>query len=369
MNPMFTLDISKSVVLRTALRQLQANQPEAAHATLKNLIDNHLNPLQSPSDILYHVFASALAKRLSAEAAEEINLYLKPYERSQIDLFNFVAQQLPYVGEAGHVANNYLAQFMEGHEEVSLLDIGIGTGRQVIALLRKLESGGSLPRRITVYGIEPMKAALDAAEHTIRQECERLGVELFFHGYPIFVENISEEEFASFIRPSGCLCVNASFALHHIHGCEARTSARENTIRKIRALQPLAFVLSEPNSDHYVQDIGQRFENCWKHFETAFAFIDQLQRSAEDAIQLKMFFYREIEDIVGNREDSRFERHERVETWINRLVHAGFRVHVSEKAIEGIERHPLMRVALHQDFIGFDYRNETLVAVICGVPK
>lgn len=368
MNRMLSLDNAKSAVLRTALQQLLDNQPEVAHGTLKDLIENHLDLHHSPTDILYHVFASALAMRLSNEAAEEINLYVKQYEHSQIELFNLVAQHLPFVSQAGQVANNYLAQFMEGLMEVSLLDIGIGTGRQVLALLRMLEKRESLPRKLTIFGIEPMADVLETAKDRITQESKHLGVELVFHSYPTFVENISDEEFTSFMKHSGSLCVNAAFALHHIHGCEAETMARENTLRKIRALQPLAMVLSEPNSDHYNPDLSQRFENCWEHFELVFAFIDQLELTNEDKMRLKMFFFREIEDIVGNREESRYERHERVETWIQRLHNAGFRILTSDKAFHDIDCHPLIKVSLHEEFAGFDYQNETLVAVMCGVP-
>lgn len=366
MNHTPALDISKSAVLRTALRQILANRTERAYATLKKLTDRHLNMRQSPSDMLYHVFASALAKRLSAKVAEEMNLYLKQYEHSQIDLFNKVAGRFPFVGKTGQVANNYLALYIEGHEEVSLLDIGIGTGRQVVALLSLLETKRSLPRKLNLYAIEPMADALELAKQSVAAQCTRLGVELNFHAYPRFVENISEKEWTSLIPPAGNLLVNASFALHHIHGCEA---VRGHTLQKIRALRPLAVVLSEPDSDHFEPDVTIRFENCWEHFETIFTFIDELRLSEAETIQMKLFFLREIEDIVGNREDSRFERHEKAEKWILRLGHAGFRMHTNPKAAEGLEPHPLMKVTLHKDYIGFDYRDKTLVAVICAVPE
>jgi len=366
MNQTAVLDVSKSALLRTALRQIQATRTEQAYATLKKLTDRHLNMHESPSDMLYHVFASALAKRLSAKAAEEINLYLKQYEHSQIDLFNKVAGHFPFVGKTGQVANHYLAMYMEGHEEVSLLDIGIGTGRQAAALLSLLETKRSLPRKINLFAIEPMADALKLARKSVAAECIRLGVELNFRAYPRFVENLSEEEWTSLIPPAENLLVNASFALHHIHGSE---EVREYTLQKIRALRPLAVVLTEPNSDHFEPDVTVRFENCWEHFETIFTFIDELRLSEEETIQMKLFFFREIEDIVGNREDSRFERHEKAEKWIQRLSCAGFRVQTTSQAVEGLEPHPLMNVTLHKDYIGFDYRDNSLVAVICAVPE
>jgi len=85
---------------------------------------------------------------------------------------------------------------------------------------------------------------------------------------------------------------------------------------------------------------------------------------------MKMFFAREIEDIVANGEATRCERHEPVEAWVERLRRAGFTPYGDfEFARE--TRHDLVRVAAREGYIGLDYADETLVAVICatsGVP-
>jgi len=351
-----------SPILQKALQQIQANQLEAARMTLSPLIGK-ASHLQPQSDLLSHMFATSLAKRLTHEAFEGINLYIKQYEHSQIDLFNLVAKHLPTVGQPGIVANSYLAHFIEGQEEVSLLEIGIGTGRQVLALLELLEYRKALPRTLTIYAIEPMADVLETAKVTISQVCCRMGVELVFHAIPRFVEQLSAEEWKSLIAYRGSLCVNAAFALHHIHG------DRDQTLRNIRELNPSVIVLSEPNSDHHEPDLAKRFENAWAHFGAVFAFIDQLQLSPEETISLKLFFFREIEDMIGNDEETRYERHERVETWVKRLQTAGFRTHTSPEVLQNVTAHPLMKTTLYDQYVGFDYQQETLVAVICAVPR
>lgn len=364
-----TDEVTKINELRMALKQLQEKRPEDARAVLKELVENRLDVERMPSDIVFHVFASALAKRLEKEAADEINLYLKQYEQSQIELFNLVAQHLPFVKQAGQVANRFLAEFMAGQEEVSLLNIGIGTGRQELMLLELLAERGELPRKLNVYGIEPMADGLALAEKLIAEACGRLGVELVFHAYTTVAEEMTEAEWAALVPEKGPLLVNAAFALHHIHGNEAETGARLETLRKVRTLNPVAVVLSEPNSDHYEPELEVRFENCYGHFRLVFDFIDQLNLSQAEAIALKMFFVREIEDIVGNREETRYERHERVETWVERLRRAGFDLYTTPAVLDGIVQHPSMSVQLHDDYVGFDYQNETIVGVICGVPQ
>ncbi|WP_134684655.1 GRAS family protein [Brevibacillus migulae] len=351
-----------SPLLRKALQLIQANLLEAARHTLSQMVGN-TTPHGPAEDVLSDMFAAALSKRLTDEASAGINLYLKQYEHAQIDLFNLAAQHLPFVGQPGIVANSYLAQFIAGQEEVTLLEIGIGTGRQVLDLLQLLEQRNALPRSLTIFAIEPMADVLEAAKGTIANACKRLGVELSFHAIPRFIEQLSTEEMKALTTYNGRLCVNAAFSLHHIHG------SRADILRSIHALNPSVIVLCEPNSDHYEPDLVKRFENAWAHFGAVFAFIDQLQLSHAETVSLKMFFYREIEDIIGNQEASRYERHEPVGTWVNRLQAAGFRTHTSREALRDITAHALITPNLYEHYVGFDYQAETLVAVICAVPR
>jgi hypothetical protein len=83
-----------------------------------------------------------------------------------------------------------------------------------------------------------------------------------------------------------------------------------------------------------------------------------------------MFFAREIEDIVANAEETRCERHEPVEVWVERLRRAGFTPYADFEFAREM-RHPLVRVAPRDGHVALEYADEPLVAVICataGVP-
>ncbi|MCX7568366.1 hypothetical protein OS242_00070 [Tumebacillus sp. DT12] len=359
----------KKSLLTSLVEALYAKRDEEAQGVLERLVRDHLDPDQNPEDLIYYVFTSALSKRLQSKATDEINLYLKKYENTQIDLFNLVARHMPFVGGAGQLANLHLAPHMAGQERVTYLNIGIGTGRQEVALLELLKEQDQLPRQMTVIAVEPFLDALTEAERAIREACGRLGVEVDVRTLHTVSEELTDADWESFRPTDGSpLLINSAFALHHIRGVGEEAGTRERVFGKLGALQPAAVVLCEPNSDHFHSDLPVRFAACWHHFSHVFDFIDRIETTGEEKIALKMFFVREIEDILGNREENRYERHERAQTWAARLQSAGFELMIDEEAMQKVARlHPLMEVVKHEGYIGLDYRGETLVAVFCGV--
>jgi hypothetical protein len=224
------------------------------------------------------------------------------------------------------VANDTMALAIAGQAHPTLVDVGIGTGRQFAALLGDLASSDQLPRCLTVIGIEPSAPALEEARATLMTIATRLGVALEFHGFASSAEALTEADWEAI----GCACsarpvVNASFALHHIaddaHGHEQRNAV----LRRLRGLQPLCFVLSEPDVDHLEPRFLPRFRNCYAHFSAVFSVLDSLPLTQAERDALKVgFFGREIADILGTPERLRSERHEPAAAWIQRLTSTGF---------------------------------------------
>jgi hypothetical protein len=284
---------------------------------------------------------------------------------SQITLFNLVAKHLHYVAASSQLSNLHLARYVEEQSGVTLLNIGIGTGRQEVALLQTLKQHGVLPKKLTVHAIEPFADALEAAEQAIGDACRLYGVELAFHPYLGVVEQLDDTVWQKFVPQMGRLLVNASFALHHIRGQCNDTEERQTVFHKIRKLNPTALVICEPHSDHFEPDLRVRFENCWRHFELVFDYIDGLRLAKEEVVALKMFFSREIEDILGNQEENRFERHERAETWVELMRASGFTLY-SDVAIVDQVVTPHADLTMRDGYVGIDYKGETLIAVMCG---
>lgn len=363
------MDAKKYATLLAVVHETLAGRTDNARALLADLVDDHLDDGAHGEDLQYYIFASALSKRLESDKAAEINLYLRQFEKTQISLFNLLAEHLPTVALAGPLANEVLAGYMGGQDEVTLLDVGIGSGRQEVALLHLLGAQGRLPRKLNVVAIEPDAGSLLEAGFALAEAAQALGVELEFHPVHKVVEELDEEDWRMFASFGAPLFVLGAFAVHHVRSAPGQ-HARDALFRRLRALDPDAVVLCEPSSNHDSSSLVERFEAAWHHFGLTFRIIDGLEVNDREKAAMKMFFAREIEDIVANADETRCERHEPVDAWVRRFRDAGFTPVAEWSGVSHPAAGPV-RVAARDGYLGLDYGDETLVAILCatsGVP-
>lgn len=291
------------------------------------------------------VFAAALAARVAGGGAEAANLYLRRFEVPQIELFNLLGRHVPMVRLATRIANDTLAQALRGQAHPTLIDVGIGTGRQFAALLDELALAGALPAALTVVGIEPAADALAQARSTLQAQARRLGLPLHFHGVALGAEAMDEADWAGVAAAcSAPPVVNASFALHHIADDGQGRDRRNAVLRRLHALAPQLLVMAEPDVDHREADLGRRFENCFEHFGAVFEVLDALPLQPAERNALKAgFFGREIVDVLASPEPLRSERHESTAAWFQRLAATGFELRPSGLPLPA-SSHPSVQV-------------------------
>ncbi|HST57292.1 MAG TPA: GRAS family protein [Longimicrobium sp.] len=363
------MDAKKYATLLAVVNETLAGRRENARTLLAGLVDG-LDSGAHGEDLQYYIFASALSKRLESDKSAEINLYLRQFEKTQISLFNLLAQHLPTVALAGPLANEVLAGYVGGQDEVTLLDVGIGSGRQEVALLYRLGTQGLLPRKLNIIAIEPDAGSLLEAGSALAEAAETLGLELDFHPLHKVVEELDEADWAMFASFGAPLVVLSAFAVHHVRSAPGER-ARDELFHRLRALEPDAVVLCEPSSNHDSDSLLERFEASWNHFGLTFRIIDGLDVADREKAAMKIFFAREIEDILANAEETRCERHEPVDAWVRRFREAGFTPCAEWGILMGEQPDGPVRIAPRDGYLGLDYGDETLVAILCatsGVP-
>ncbi len=344
-------------------------QDDGAQAGLDDLLAQ-LQAHPDPRCTGLVVFASALAQRLQGRAREQANLYLRRFEVPQIELFNLLGRHVPMVGLATRIANDALAQAMAGHVHPTVIDVGIGTGRQLASLMTGLAAAWLLPRQLTVVGIEPAADALDQARASLQATAAALGVELHFHGFACAAEALTDGDWqaigaACSARPA----INAAFALHHIADDAQGRDQRQAVLRRLQQLDPQCLVLTEPDVDHLEPRFLQRFRNCFAHFGAVFAALDALTMDQADRDALKVgFFGREIADILGSAEHQRSERHESALAWMQRLADSGFTVQAPGNALPASD-HRAVSVSLSGARVVIEAGGEAVVSVLLAVPR
>jgi hypothetical protein len=305
--------------------------------------------------LIVSLIIKAYNRRIQSESISN-HIYLNKSETPQIELFRILIEKFPFVKYSQQIVNQAILEAIGNNEAVTLVDIGIGQGVQMLNLLEQAKSLPNL-KFVRVIGIEPFADALLATEYKMQAFGLQAPFQLEFTGICDFAENVDFTQFKNTYRP---VIINASLALHHIQSSEARNQ----TLCSIRALNPLSLLMIEPNVNHVEPNYLLRSRNCYNHYYNLFKVIDLLEISIEDKNALKLFFGREINDVLGNEDAHRFERHEQASVWIQRLKENGFSnnsnlltIPTSGEYGVTIHHHP-------EGFLGFTFEQETILSVL-----
>ncbi|MEM9808414.1 MAG: GRAS family protein, partial [Cyanobacteria bacterium P01_D01_bin.56] len=224
------------------------HKTRTAQQLLNQLLDR-LNAATHPKAVNHLVFARAMAEHLSGTIADKANLYLQPYKIPQIQLFNLLASKVPLVSLVSELATGLMIDACDGRDDVTLIDIGIGTGRQMVELLHHLAHKPISPRRVHIIGIEPSIQSLSLAQKAILATAHGLPFEVTFTPFCNGIEDLDNQAWQQLSHQCNCPIINASFALHHI--CDiAGQDVRTAVLQRLHQLNPALIVLSEPNTDH-----------------------------------------------------------------------------------------------------------------------
>ncbi|MBH8567189.1 hypothetical protein I8748_34430 [Nostoc sp. CENA67] len=350
--------------LAESVLQIKIGSTVQAKNNLKDLIKSLQNIDNDFLDLQYFLFSSALLKRIDGYTAE--NIYLQNYDEiSQIDLFQLLSTHVPFVSLTHPIANELICQILSQLTTVTLLNIGIGKGLQEVDLLKRLVKKGIKLQQLTIVGIEPSQENLLEAESNILKASEELDFDLKFIPFPKLVEDLSEREWLFLASLNGDIIINEAFSLHHIVDRKQGYDTRQEVILKISRLNPMAFILVEPNWDHNISDLWYRFKNAWINYRLLFEALSQVDMPKKmKFLIINNFFGREIEDVLGNCEETRCERHESVDIWLQRLYKEGFKPFDLSTINLTNFSHPVGNVVTRDSYIGIECNNTALIAII-----
>lgn len=337
--------------VQTLLQQLKSRQPDS----------------DSAAAVQQGFFLEALSKRISEKSTESKNLYLQGDQGQQIKMFNFMAEKFPVVKYAQEIANQtIISQLNENQptESLTIIDIGIGTGQQVVNLIEKIYQENGLLIPVTIVGIEPAQDSLETARKRIEGLSEAYPGKLSFVGIHKTFEALNEEDWLRITHlveeTRSRVCINASFALHHIQPVHLRQAL----FSRLKELNPLAFVLIEPYADYITPDLSTRFNNAWHHYGLTFKAIDSIDAPTEEKNAVKrVFFGREIQDVLAH-DNARVEQFETAEMWLDKLKSVGFTPLDLGNALRLESCHPLINISLRADYLGLDVEGHPIVAVM-----
>lgn len=338
---------------------------EQARTEVEMLLDHCLADLGNDSEKFLSTLIIKALRHLIGPSEIDEHIYLKKYEITQIELFNVLIKEFPFVKWGHELSNTLIFNKLKNSKKAIVVDVGIGQGIQTRHLLEKLDEAKGL-KEVVIVGIEPFEDALIAAGEMFKDLADEVSFKLEFVPLKGFVQEMKQDDLHKVIgRYEGDIIINASLALHHIQSLEERI----NVISILRSLNPIGVVLTEPNSDHFEPNFNRRFQNCYQHFYHIFQVIDNLPVESKAKNGLKLFFGREIEDILGKSNEERYEKHEPAFRWIEKLSSCGFIVRN-----EFLDTLPSINSGIElgfmdEGFLGFTYKKETVLSIIYAEPN
>ena len=347
----------------TICRQISTRRQAIAKDEIEKLIFKKVDTALPSEDLLTHLIAESLLKRIDRDLLESKNIYIQQLDIPQIVMFYNMARAVPFV-DAGHfLANQYMAEALAGLEEAAVFDIGLGKGVQLKALCRMLASSAGALKSLSIIGLDPDAKNLADFQVELEKTRSEVPFTLSFHPINALVENLTSRHYEEIEqRGGGNLLVNSSFTFHHTSHPLNDTEMRTELFRRIAAMKPLLFTLVEPSSNHDTEDLTRRLHYSWQHFGSLFQCIDESDLDPGQKFQIKeKFFGREVRDIFGVSDRFRCERHELYDSWLLRLNRAGL------KPFDGARPHvdlPAGCAAIvSEGLVRLNYRETTVVAV------
>ena len=346
-------------------KQITRHRQKLAKPRIEKMILGSVGPDVPNEQLLAHLISESLLKRIDRQLLESKNIFVQDFDVSQTTLFYSMAEAVPLVYAGHSLANQYIRSVLEGLEDFTLFEIGIGNGKQVVRLLEGLSDEGI--RKVTVFGLDPMKDNIDQSNQAIAELRDQVPFDVEFIPVCDMIENLTNADFEAIrTRGDGRILINSAFTLHHIGHPIGDTEKRTDVLKQLADLEPILLTLVEPNSDHDTEELPRRLHNCWQHFGNVFALVDESDIDTTHKFLIKeKFFGREIRNIFGVSDFFRSERHELYDSWLLRLHKAGFRP--KELTELNVDLPEYCRASISDGLVRLNYQDVTIVAVMAAV--
>jgi hypothetical protein len=295
----------------------------------KKVIELHTRRKNNPADsLLVAFFQRALLRRLNGNEWASQNAYLES-DSEQLEVFNIMAKEFPVVKDTHTIATSFIVEKILklpylNEKKIILLDVGIGSGKQVAEVIKQLAKKRVHLPEFVVVGIDPSlspeknnKALMKTLEQT-----HQLRINYIEIAQPIeTLEQALWQKLETLVKNYGNeakVFINASYSLHHIP-----QQRRQQVMQQLCALKPLYISITEPHANLISSNPRDIYENAWQHYQSTFSAIDTM--AVSDAIKAKIktvFFAQEIEDLFSGHI---VEAYETAEMWLSRFKAFSYR--------------------------------------------
>lgn len=318
--------------------ELVSQSDFSAARRLLSILSSNSSPFGDSTERLVHQFSTALSLRLSryATPATSSGAMSASANTAAADSEAFHSTYLslnqitPFIRFSQLTANQAILEAIEGQRAIHILDFDIMHGVQWPPLMQAIaERCGNLhpPPMIRITGTGEDLGILQRTGDRLLKFAQSLGLKFQFH--PLLLRNDPTSvplylPSALQLLPDETLAVNCVLYLHRLLKDDSRDLRL--FLHKIKAMEPKVVTIAEREANHNHPLFLQRFVEALDHYTAVFDSLEATlpPTSRERLAVERIWFGREIVDIVSAEGDNRRERHERFESWEVMLRSSGF---------------------------------------------
>lgn len=220
---------------------------------------------------------------------------------------------------------------MESEKVVHIVDLGGSDPSQWIALLQTLAARQEGPPHLRITAVAESREFLTHMASILSKEAEKLDIPFQFHAVISRLEALNVESLR--VKTGEALAITTVLQLHSLLAPEDDpatprkhfSTKLESFLSSLWGLSPKIMVVTEQESNHNGSNLKDRFMEALYFYAAMFDCLESTvpRHSAERALVEKLFG-EEIKNIIACEGSERKERHEKLESWKQRLEMAGF---------------------------------------------
>jgi len=359
--------------LWASLCALRVGDPASAEAHSEFLVRSMPDEDDGQGALAVRTFAESILARARQAGSAGGNLYLDARPPgAQLRAFELLRLRTPLIPFAYAAGNRALLDAMEAPGPVTIIDVGIGRGGQIRALLRN-PSARRLFTSVRVVGVEPDSSsdtgtgALELAEHNVLRTAQEVGIPATFHGIASRAEDLELGQLEA-AGLTGTVIANSAFSLHHVPATDDPEGGRARVLRLLRRARVRAFVLVEPDSNHYEDDVLLRFPHAYRHYRTVSRSLHQLLSPGDASLVWNEFFAPEVRNVISHEGSERTERHEESASWLLRLHAADWQPQRVDGLVPQAAAPSGFTVDSRSSAFSLTFRGVALLSVMRAVP-
>lgn len=352
-----------------AVQGVRHDEPEPAAREAETLIRAMPDDEDGSGAIAVRTFAEAILGRIRSTEGHAGNLYLGARAPgAQLRAFELLRLRTPLIPFAYAAGNRAILEAVEPGSDVTLIDVGIGRGGQLRALLRNPVARRAF-RSVHVIGVEPDSStttgagALETAEQNVLSAGQEVGIPTEFTGIAKTAEDLTTSDLVA-AGLVGQVVATSSFCLHHLD--VERSGGRAGVLSLLRDVGASAVVVVEPDSNHYEDDLAIRFLHAYRHYRTIARSLHGMLAPADASLVWSEFFAPEVHNVISHDGPARTERHEESSRWAERIEQAGFRLDALADVLPQSAAPPGFQVQAHGVAFCLSYQSVSLLAVLRG---